>query len=193
MSILDRFIVGVGCVVCCGVFRFATLIRFGSVKLLLQSANRLCHVPYLLYQITDMQTITWGQLFLCLFIFLLCYYAAVLGLYYRAELVAIAGRFNMGSGGSESKDDVEEEPQERVTIYDEVRAVMEASREVFKRHTESPLNKDQLIEDLRAAIRKYPKIKGTSYETSLTNYIEQEVDHRFSTRLSDEELEGIWR
>lgn len=143
--------------------------------------------------------ITWNQLFICLIIFLILYYAAVLAVSYRQEVLKLASRLKKISDSPMEEEDVDVKEAEvsqmdkASTIYDTVHALMQDWKVIFSNVTNAPIHKGKLIEDLRKKAKNYPTIKGTSFQVSLINHIQREADYRFGITLTEEEIEAIWK
>ncbi len=143
--------------------------------------------------------ITWNQLGSYTILFLIFYYAAVLAVCYRQEVLKLASRFKRLSDSPMEEEDVDAKELEvsqmdKVsTIYDTVYALMQDWKVIFSNVTNAPIHKGKLIEDLRKMAQKYPTIKGTSFQISLINHIQQEADYRFGVTLTEEEIEAIWK
>lgn len=145
-----------------------------------------------------MQTlITWQQLITYLFIFLAFYYATVLALFYRHDLMRLAGRFGKDKANHDKDDDLSDEensdPDNKDKFFEQVQELMSDYKTVFNNITNAPISRTKLIDDIRAKVQRYPQIKGTQYQITLTSHIEQETENRLGIKLSDEELESIWR
>ncbi|GEM_PF-7071148 len=143
--------------------------------------------------------ITWSQLFVYLMIFLPIYYAAVLAVCYRREVLKLASRFyHPEELQLEEADDNEQKgyvsgSQSDKNMYDTVLQLMQEWKGIFNNVTNAPIHKGRLIEDLASMARKYPSIKGSSFQISLSNHVQQEADYRLGLKLTDEELEAIWK
>ncbi|MGC4233243.1 MAG: hypothetical protein QM594_09730 [Niabella sp.] len=138
--------------------------------------------------------ITWEQLSIYLFIFLILYYAVVLALFYRHDLVRLGNRFTK-EGSPDTVDDTEESlsSDEGDTLYTDVHELMKNCRDVFINVTNAPIDKVKLIADLRSKVKLYPQIKGTAFQASMSNHFAQEASHRLGVELEDDELEQIWQ
>ena len=143
--------------------------------------------------------ITWNELFFYIILFLIIYYAAVLAVWYRQEVLKLASRFKKFSDSPMEEEDVDVKESEvsqmdkASTIYDTVHALMQDWKVIFSNVTNAPIHKGKLIEDLRKKAQNYPTIKGTSFQVSLINHIQQEADYRFGITLTDEEIATIWK
>lgn len=140
--------------------------------------------------------ITWEQLLIYLFIFLIIYYAAVLALFYRHDLVLPGSRFTrqQSPGGKyepEEKPTGEENNYE--ALYNNVHELMKDCRDTFVNVSNAPVDKDRLIADLSRKVKLHPEIKGTAFQVSMSNHIAQEASHRLGVELDDDELERIWQ
>lgn len=147
-----------------------------------------------------MQSIlTWNQLLSYLFILLIIYYAAVLAVCYRQEVLKLASRFKIpGDFPKDQEDADEEEPglskrEQDSRIYDTVHQLMQDWKVVFSNVANAPIHKEKLIEELHNKAQNYPAIKGTSFEVSLTNHVQQEADYRLGIILTEEEIATIWK
>ncbi|WP_157558143.1 hypothetical protein [Niabella aurantiaca] len=140
-----------------------------------------------------MQTImTWGQLLTCLFIFLVCYYAAVLALCYRHDLVTLGSRF-MKQELRDAENESSGEESDYEALYTSVHELMRDCKDVFTNVTNAPIDKNRLISDLSRKVKLHPDIKGTAFQVSMSNHIAQEASHRLGVELEDDELERIWQ
>lgn len=140
-----------------------------------------------------MQTIiTWNALINYLLIFLICYYTTVLALFYRHDLIRLAGRFK-NSERIVVEGDANDDANHSETVLNYVRNLMLDCKDIFYNRTNTPILKEKLIEDIRTKVQRYPMIKGSQYEITMTNHIEQEVENRMGIRLSEDELASIWR
>jgi len=143
--------------------------------------------------------ITWNELFIYTILFLIIYYAAVLAVCYRQEVLRLASRFKIPGDFPEDQEDAdEEEPglskrEQDSKIYDTVHQLMQDWKVVFSNVTNAPIHKDKLIEELHKKAQNYRAIKGTSFEVSLTNHVQQEADYRLGITLTDEEIATIWK
>ncbi len=147
-----------------------------------------------------MQSIlTWNQLLSYLFILLIIYYAAVLAVCYRQEVLKLASRFNRLNDLPVEEDDFDDQEadvskrEQESKIYDTVHQLMQDWKIVFSNVTNAPIHKDKLIEELHKKAQNYPAIKGTSFEVSLTNHVQQEADYRLGIILTEEEIAAIWK
>ncbi|MGN7785791.1 hypothetical protein ACTJIJ_14790 [Niabella sp. 22666] len=143
--------------------------------------------------------ITWNQLLSYLFILLIIYYAAVLAVCYRQEVLRLASRFKRPGDLSAEEEDFDDQEtgvskrEQDSTIYDTVHQLMQDWKIVFSNVTNAPIHKDKLIEELHKKARNYPAIKSTSFEVSLTNHVQQEADYRLGIILTEEEIAAIWK
>lgn len=138
--------------------------------------------------------ITWSELTTYLFLFLLFYYTAVLVLFYRHELVKLAGRFKSNVAPVDDDSDL---PEQEASNYKEqfleqVQNLMKDCNAIFSNITNAPLSREKLVSDIKSKVGRYPQIKDSEYQISLTNHIEQEAENRLGIKLSEEELEAIW-
>lgn len=141
--------------------------------------------------------ITWEQLLIYLVIFLIIYYAVVLALFYRHDLVKLGNRF----AKPESQHTVYQteapassnERSDYDALYNSVHELMKDCKDVFVNVTNAPIDKARLIADLNRKVRLYPPIKGTAFQVSISNHIAQEASHRLGIELEDDELEQIWQ
>lgn len=139
--------------------------------------------------------ITWGQLITYLTVFLFIYYAIVLLLFYRTDLLHIAkiGKRNpqgrsmfLQTGAS-----IPEQTSE-ATLYNTVHELMEECKLVFQAAISQKLEKEQVIESLKVRIKKYPQLKNTAFQIAVTNHIEQELDNRCGIVLLEHDVESLW-
>lgn len=138
--------------------------------------------------------ITWGELFTWLGIFLFVYYAAVLFLFYRKELSSLRhrnasvmepGAFHEAAPSTtHEKDD---------TLYNSVLELMEDCKPVFTAAVQQQLSKEQIVASLQVRLKQYPSIRGTAFQVAVTNHIAQEMDHRLSMALSDDDAKEMWQ
>lgn len=141
--------------------------------------------------------ITWEQLSIYLFIFLIIYYAVVLALFYRHDLARLGNRFAK-QNSSDAVYETEEsssatESQDHNALYNNVHELMKNCRDVFINVTNAPIDKNRLIADLRGKVKLYPQIKGTAFQVSMSNHIAQEASNRLGIELEDDELGQIWQ
>jgi len=130
--------------------------------------------------------ITWNELFIYTILFLIIYYAAVLAVCYRQEVLKLASRIK------KSDEDLSNDTIDNSSLYDQVHDLMQDCKAVLSNITNAPINKGKLIEELQLRVKRYPEVKGTAFQISLSNHFEQEADHRLGIVLSDQELEKIW-
>lgn len=136
--------------------------------------------------------ITWNELLTFLFCFLALYYTTVLALFYRHDLVRLAGRFKSSKPlAVEPKAPADKDTSK--DIFEQVQRLMQDCRNIFRNTNNAPIQRDKLIESLRAKVQSYPIIKGSHFEVTMTNHIEQETENRLGIRLSNEELDSIWK
>jgi len=139
--------------------------------------------------------ITWNELFIYTILFLIIYYAAVLAVCYRQEVLKLASRIKK-SDEDLSNDTIDNSSfasqDQQVQLYDQVHDLMQDCKAVLSNITNAPINKGKLIEELQLRVKRYPEVKGTAFQISLSNHFEQEADHRVGIVLSDQELEKIW-
>lgn len=139
--------------------------------------------------------ITWSQLFVYLMIFLPIYYAAVLAVCYRREVLKLASRFKKLDDLSIKQAEFDKlvlNNDQPAKLYDKVHDLMQECKAVFSNVTNAPINKGRLIEELQQRIKRYPEVNGTAFQISLTNHFEQEAEYRLGIKLNDKELEQIW-
>lgn len=139
--------------------------------------------------------ITWNELFIYTILFLIIYYAAVLAVCYRQEVLKLASRFKKFN--EDLSNDTIENPsttnqEQQAELYDRVHDLMQDCKAVFSNVNNAPMNKEKLIHELQLRVKRYPAVKGSAFQISLTNHFEQEADHRLGIVLSDQELEKIW-
>lgn len=127
-----------------------------------------------------------------LLIFLFCYYTTVLALFYRHDLVRLVGRFK-NSKQIVVEGDVNDDVNHSETVLNHVRNLMLDCKDIFYNRTNPPILKEELIEDIRTKVRRYPMIKGSQYEITMTSHIEQEIENRMGIRLTEDELVSIWQ
>lgn len=143
-----------------------------------------------------MQMITWEQLLIYLFIFLVCYYTAVLALCYRHDLIRLGSRFmrrQSPDGEYEVEEQISGEENDYEVLYNHVHNLMKDCRDTFININNTPVDKDRLIADLNRKVKLYPQIKGTAFQVSMSNHFAQEASHRLGIELEDDELERIWQ
>lgn len=136
--------------------------------------------------------ISWGQLLSYLFIFLIIYYAAVLALFYRHDLVLLGSRF-MKPELRDAERESSGEESDYETMYNSVHELMKDCRNTFTNVSNAPVDKSRLIADLNRKVKLHPEIKGTAFQVSMSNHIAQEASHRLGVELDDDELEKIWQ
>lgn len=141
--------------------------------------------------------ITWNELIIYTILFVIIYYAAVLAVCYRQEVLKLASRFKRLDSRSAEEDEEIYDPaipnqDSSEQLYDRVHDLMQDCKTVFSNITNAPINKDKFIEELQRRVKKYPEVKGTAFQISLTNHFEQEAEYRLGIKLNDKELEQIW-
>jgi len=141
---------------------------------------------------------TWSELLVYLAISNAVYYCIVISIFFRRELRAMVLRRGetrarvsneqVAKGGA-----VEEAAHTDASLYHQVHELLEECKLVFRAAADESLDKSQLLEALQYRLRKYPSVRGTSFQISVTNHIEQEVEHRCQIRLTEQELEELWQ
>ncbi|WP_157097964.1 hypothetical protein [Niabella ginsenosidivorans] len=141
--------------------------------------------------------ITWEQLLIYLFIFLIIYYAVVLALFYRHDLVKLGNRFTkqeLADAGYLTEESASSnEGSDYDALYNNVHELMKDCKDIFINVTNAPIDKARLIADLNQKVKSYPQIKGTAFQISMSNHIAQEASHRLGIELENDELEQIWQ
>lgn len=144
-----------------------------------------------------MQMITWEQLLIYLFISLIIYYAVVLALFYRHDLVRLGNRFTKQERSNDlykmEEKSSHNEGNDYDYLYNSVHQLMKDCRDTFVNVSNAPVDKDRLIADLSRKVKLHPEIKGTAFQVSMSNHIAQEASHRLGVELDDDELERIWQ
>lgn len=140
---------------------------------------------------------TWGELIGYAALVNGVYYTAVVGIFFRRELgglFAKRGRESLSpslskreSGGAST-----ETSSSEATIYNSVHELLEDCKQVFRAAVEESLEKSQILEALQVRLRKYPSVKGTSFQIAVTNHLEQELDNRCGLKFSESDIEQLW-
>lgn len=140
---------------------------------------------------------TWGELIGYVALVNGVYYAAVAGIFFRRELGGLlAKRTRESLNPSLSKRELRrvstETSSRETTIYNAVHELLEDCKQVFQAAVEESLEKSQILEALQVRLRKYPLVKGTSFQIAVTNHLEQELDNRCGLKFSESDIEQLW-
>jgi len=139
--------------------------------------------------------ISWSQLLIVLFIFLVGYYAVMLFVFYRGDLSLSrafqkSGRSLAPYASPATAPARGAEPD--IVLYNTVHELMEDCKPVFQAAVAQQLEKEQVLEALRVRVGQYPQVKGTAFQMAVTNHIAHEMEHRLAMTLDDTEADGLW-
>ena len=139
--------------------------------------------------------VTWAEYFTYLATGLAIYYAIVLFLYYRGDLLQLlSGRRKLVIAKpqgdepgliSNTSSDIAAEGNE--AMFGQANQLISELKEVFQ----NDFIKEELIMALQVKLREYPALKETPFKISINNYIERESE-KCSIRLSEEDLRVLW-
>lgn len=139
--------------------------------------------------------VTWAEYFTFLSIGLIIYYAAVLLLYYRGDLVQLmTGKRKLAIAkprgeepGLNNVNSSDPGTEENEALFGQANRLMSELKEVFQ----NDFIREELVMALQLKLREYSALKETPFRISINNYIERESEKR-SIRLSEEDLRVLW-
>ncbi len=143
----------------------------------------------------SMVHLTWGSYIVVAIALLVVYYVAIGLVYYRRDISQLLAASKAGGSlkpyaSSLSSSSHTAEPD--MGLYNTVHALMEDCKPVFQAAVSQQLEKTLVLEALHLRVQRYPQIKGTAFQVAMTNHITQELEHRLSMTLTDEEANDLW-
>lgn len=141
--------------------------------------------------------ITWEQLLVIVLILLLVYYAAILLLFYRNDFF-LARSFRRDSD-YKTRNHLSSAPattsfsEPDTVLYNQVHELMEDCKHVFTAAVNQQIEKALVLDALRRRIQQYPQIRGTSFQSAITNHFSQELEQRLAMVLEDHEADKLWQ
>jgi hypothetical protein len=140
------------------------------------------------------QLLSWKELLLALAILLPGYYAAVGFLFYRIEVRQLFQRKpNLSQPTGESKISSQTNTEERAALPQMPYDLIEDLKLVFEAAVDQKLEKAQVLEAVQIRVRKYPEIKGSTFQSPISNLVEQELQSKMGWSLSNDEITSIWK
>jgi len=139
--------------------------------------------------------ISWTEYFTFLATGLLIYYAVVLFLYYRGDLVQllsvkrklVIAKPQGDDPGLISISSSDPSAEGNEAMFGQANQLISELKIVFQ----NDFIKEELIMALQVKLREYPALRETPFRISVNNYIERESEKR-SIRLSEEDLRVLW-
>lgn len=139
--------------------------------------------------------VSWVEYFTVLAIGLLIYYAVVLFLYYRSDVLQllngkrklVVAKPQSAEPGLHNDAFPDASTKENEEVFGEANRLIAELKEVFQHG----YIKEELTMALQLKLREYQALKQTPFRVSINNYIESESEKR-SIRLSEEDLRVLW-
>ncbi len=144
--------------------------------------------------------ITWNQYIIYSVAGLVMYYGFIIFRFYRKDILQIqfpkAGKKKNDSSsqgtlftGSSSNASTETAQN---TLSPVVHDFVDELIVLLKQSAAQHAGKIEIIGAIKKLINKYPKLKGSSFQTSITNLIAAESDTNCNVRLSSNDLADLW-
>jgi len=138
--------------------------------------------------------ISWQQFFLTVVVIIVLYYGYVGVSYYRKDWWY---RLRSAKSPNERRQPVEPPAAGENTsstpnpllpvvhdLVDEIRALLQAEG--------NTADKDELLDKLQRLLQKYPALKDTSFQPSISQFIYIESKNQCALDLDEDEVSGLW-
>lgn len=125
-------------------------------------------------------SISWGRYCTALLIALVIYYSYVFWVYYRKNL------FQKKGSSINNQADIND------TMTPEVRSLTDEITAYFQQAAQVHAVKPEIIYALKHIIRKYPSVKGSSYEQAINKILQFECKDQCAVHLDAMELKQVW-
>ncbi|HTR29901.1 MAG TPA: hypothetical protein VMH27_11570 [Puia sp.] len=153
-----------------------------------------------------LKSISWSQFGLFLLLGAIVYYGWVAIRYYGRELRGFANRKATEKDPAEGAQSADAADTAQPTLFKEASAD-ESAPELFKvmekvitklkslvgEMTGKGIQRQELLDRLKAALAGYHHLKRTPYQVAINNYIERTCRTNFSLPLSEVDLEELWK
>ena len=108
--------------------------------------------------------------------------------YYRKDLVLFKKRPPVLAPKAEPTKGIDDNN----LLFSAVHELMEELKGVFYKASKHDYPKEELMMALQIKLRDYPKLKGTPFQVSVNNHIEQESKNKCETDLTDTDIRNLW-
>jgi hypothetical protein len=139
--------------------------------------------------------ISWASYWTALTILLLFYYAGVLALFYlhdirqllsgKGKLLTVSAATDQGFHEETPEDEMPELPREIEALANEMTAFLEQAKYAGS-------VKEEILYGTQQILKKYPTMKGSSFQESINKLLEFEAKSKCAIHLSHEELRQVW-
>lgn len=128
-----------------------------------------------------LQSITWSQYFIYLFLAILAYYLFIWVFFFKAKLSFLTSITNLRPISVHAEDQPDEVMATAQHIIDELRPLFN------DRH-----NKNELILVLQGKLRKYNDWNEPGFRDTINEFVQSECRIKCSIRLSDDDQRALW-
>ena len=128
-----------------------------------------------------LQSITWPQYFIYLFVAVLAYYLFIWLVFFKAKLSFLTNINGLRPFSVHAEDQPDEVMATAQHIIDEIRPLFNG------RH-----NKNELILALQMKLRKYNDWNEPGFRDTISEFIQSECQTKCSIRLSEDDQRALW-
>jgi len=136
-------------------------------------------------------SISWHQFITTLIILLLIYYFLVIFIYYRKDLVKVSKQ-GLPKKQQASVAVKVESADTNTLLFSTVHELMEELKGIFHNASKNDYPKEELLMALEVKLRDYSKLKGTPFQVSINNHMEQESKDKCQTVLTEMDIRNLW-
>lgn len=149
-----------------------------------------------------LKNISWSSYLIFMLIVLIIYYIIICLKYYKSEIKDIlSGRSNMFSKlksgnakifAARNQNRLHHDQSHERDLFSVVNQLTEEINDSLKQAAANNLIKEELIYSLQQLAKKYFQIKGTPFQSFISNYVLVESANYSSIHLSEEDLNTMW-
>jgi hypothetical protein len=145
-----------------------------------------------------LNNISWQGYWTFIALTAILYYVSLLFSFYKTELVQVIRRrslhFPTGKPQCAEKEiPVRTAPEEGPPYLPAVHSLVDEMQSYFESLEQGTATKETLLAPLKQIIKKYPGVKGTAYQHSISNLIVFLAEQNGSLHLSTEEAGSVWQ
>jgi len=133
------------------------------------------------------RTISWGQFFTTIIILVVIYYLVIAGVYFRHDLLLLVQR-----KGTVPPEPLEPSGEKKMDHFIASSDLKKALQQVFNQGSEKGWIKQELLMAIGMAVKHFPDLKGTAFQSAINNYISIQASTQCKVELNEHELQQIW-
>jgi hypothetical protein len=136
-------------------------------------------------------SISWSRFISFLLIVALLYYAVVVLLYFRKDVLTGIRRFQAGRPVRHQPSSAPE-PGYFGHLLEHTMALCDQLREYLQKAAFEHTPKEACISDLGLLVRQHPMLNDTPFMVTINNLLIKELERHHITYLGVEEVDGLW-